>query len=69
MKIFLKQVLKEEEDDKKNNPPTYRWDVNSYMQSDGYHNGADILMGTLGGKVNDEERQFDVINNIGSNRK
>ena len=39
------------------------------MQSDGYHNSADIVMGTLGGKVNDEERQFDVINNIGSNRK
>ena len=41
------------------------------MQSDGYHNDADILkfLGTMGGKVNDEQRQFDVINNIDSNRE
>jgi len=41
------------------------------MQSDRYHNDADILkyLGTMGGKVNDEQRQFDVINNIDSNRE
>jgi len=48
-----------------------RWVVNRYMQSDGYHNDADILkfLGTMGGKVNDGQRQFDVINKIDSNRE
>jgi len=45
-----------------------RLDVNKYMQSHGYHEVADIFkfLGTMGGKVNDEQRQFDVINNIES---
>ena len=48
-----------------------RWDVNRYMQSDDYHNDADIVkfLGTMGGKVNDEQRQFDLTNNIESNHE
>ena len=39
------------------------------MQLDRYHGDADILnfLRTMSGKVNDEQRQFDVINNIDSN--
>ena len=41
------------------------------MQSDGYHNDADIVkvLGTMGGKVNDVQRQFDLTNIIDSNLK
>jgi len=41
------------------------------MQSHGYHEVVDIFkfLETMGGKVNDEQRQFDVINSIDSNRE
>jgi len=41
------------------------------MQSDGCHNDADIVkvLGTMGGKVNDVQRQFDLTNNIDSNHE
>jgi len=48
-----------------------RWDVNRYMQSDGCHNDADIVkfLGTMGENVNDEQRQFDLTNNMDSNHE
>ena len=47
------------------------WDVNRYLQSDDYHNDADIVkvLGTMGGKVNDEQRLFDLTNNVDSNHE
>ena len=41
------------------------------MQSDRYHNDADILkfLGKTDGKVNGEQRQFFVINNMDSNHE
>ena len=41
------------------------------MKSDGCHNDADIVkvLGTMGGKVNDVQRQFDLTNNIDSNHE
>ena len=48
-----------------------RWDVNRYMQRGGYQNNAYFVkfLGTLGGKLNDEQRQFDLTNGIDSNHE
>ena len=40
-----------------------RWDVNRYMQLDGNHNDEDIM------NVNDEQRQYDLINNMDNNHE